>query len=216
MKYREIAGQPHSNLFHRLEHEAELEGSPRNGWAMKEFDRVSIHGHHMRFAVTGAAAKFIKSQKAKDLIEQTGWFISVMRDHEEQRGFNEDGSPRMFSFVEVRLEDAKEGATAYGLPATLYHATPVENVSSILSRGLEPREATRPEKHQYPARIHLATSREAAEFISKKLADHDGKEFAMLEVDAAAVEPVYIDPEFKKGGVFTNQPVPSKAIRLAQ
>lgn len=214
--------QQHVDLFRRLEAEAHTNGSPKIKGTPSyypEFDRVVINLYNMRFAVSGKAAEFMKSPTAERIIDDAGWFISVMKDHSEQRGFNQDKTPRIVHYTEVRLENSKEGDGGYHSPDILYHVTPTENVESILQHGLIPMKASRPEKHKYPPRIFLATSLEAATAIEKMFRKHDEetntkRSYTVLKINSKMVKPLYIDPEFRRGGYYTNNPIPISAITI--
>jgi hypothetical protein len=178
-----------------------------------EFDRVVLGTHTIRFAAAGKAGQFMRTSQAENMVHDAGWMITVLADRREQYGLNSDGSQRWREFVEVRLEYASEGQAPYETPTELFHVTPTQNVASILQHGLEPRAASRADKHRYTARVHFATSMDGAERIKSILSKHDGHDsFAILRVDPKAVSPIFIDPEFRHHGVYTNKPVPAKAI----
>ena len=186
-----------------------------------EFDRVDIHVDKIRFAATGKAGEFMASPQGEQFCLQHGWIITVLRPHEEQRGFNQDGTPRMFKFVEVRLEHPEKAQQPqeWNKVTELFHVTPTQNVQSILQQGLEPRGPTRPDMHRYPPRIHFARSMEAAIRMKGMFEKYDAKngihrDYSILQVDPAAVDPKYLDPEFHRDGIYTTKHVPASAIHL--
>lgn len=203
------------SLFRGLERLAAENGSVTSMDGMRivyrEFDRIVLRGHSMRFAVKGAAREFMKSKQAKAFIEEHGWMISKLEDKTDQYGFNEDGSPRMITWLGVRLEDAQEGQKAYHVPSMIYHVTPSSNVSSIVAKGLQPRDSSRPAVHDYKGRIHFAKTMDGANAIGRMLVKHDDVPYALLSVDTSKLGSLFEDPEFKDG-VFTKEAVPPDAI----
>ena len=223
MRFHELIKKSSSELYYALEKAAAVAGSytkDDNGRTIyPEFDRVVIRGHSMRFTTEGKAAEFMKSPAAEKVITDAGWLISVMKDRQEQHGLHPDKTPRFREYTEVRLEDTERGETAYYSPEKLFHVTTEEQVASILEHGLEPREPTRPDMHQYKPRIHFALTRDGAEKIKRQFEKYDEargveRQYAVLLVDTSAVDPIYVDPEYRRDGVYTDKPVPPGAITL--
>jgi hypothetical protein len=227
MRYRELfedrlnAG---SDLFHAIQKAAHAFGSPSKLDGFRaiypEFDRVVINARNMRFAAMGRAGEFIETPEAETLIKSFGWTVTVLKTQRERAGFNPDQTQRYKDFVEVRLEDAEKGEELFNLPDVLFHVTARENVDSILEHGLEPRTPSRPELHRYPSRIHFATSIEAANKMREYFEKYDlqnGTEhdYVVLKVKTSSVSPIYVDPEFRRGGVYTTKPVASSAIKTS-
>lgn len=184
-----------------------------------EFGPADIANDKIRFSVQGKAAEFMKRPETERFIESRGWIITALTDRTEQRGFEEDGSPRMHHYTLVRLENPSRARSPYEEPQELFHVTAVQNAKNILVHGLEPRGPSRPDLHRYPPRIHFATSRAAAERMKNMFIKHDAKSgreitYVVMWVDPKAVSPKYIDPEFHRDGIYTTEPVPSSAIRL--
>lgn len=187
--------------------------TPGQFQSIKELDRISIRPNNIRLAAEGIAAEWFKSQEAKDLLSRHDWHFSVLKDREEKAGFDDQGNQKYRRYTEVRMENSKEGDKAYNVPDVLYHVTPTSNVDSILERGLEPRSSSRPDIHNYNDRIHLATSLAAAKHIMSKF-NNGSDDFSILAVDSSAVNPIYDDPEFRRGGVYTNRMISPDAISV--
>jgi len=196
-------------------------GSPRRqerGQAYyPEFDRIDSTPFKIRFAAIDTAGEFMKSPEAEAIVAQAGWAITVLHDRSERRGLNPDGSQRWSHFVEVRLENLS-GEKPYEPMRELYHVTPTEYVPRILRQGLLPRRTSRPDQHRYPPRIHFATSLEAAKKIERLFRNYDqqhqiDRSYSILRVAPEAVDPVYVDPEFHRDGVYTTKPVPPSALQ---
>lgn len=213
--------QDNDTLLRHLKAAAHEHGSPlrQHNWQTyyPEFERIALHPNHIRFAASGKAGAFMRSPEAEAIVVDAGWLITVLQDRSDRRGLNPDGSQRWHHFVEVRLE-SQAGEIPHQTPTELYHVTPQETVPAILQHGLLPHRPSRPEMHRYPPRIHFATSLKAAQQIERLFRTYDAdhqidRPYTILRV-APAVQPLYIDQEYHKDGVFTTQPVPPEQIKV--
>jgi hypothetical protein len=202
-----------SQLYHDLELEIapELRGITWSKRKDTPFSMGDILPHSIRTAVEGKGIDFFTSGKATAFLEPRGWSITRMRHYSKLSR----GEPK--PYLEVRIE-RHGGEDARTVEQTLYHVTPLENVSDITAHGLQPRHSTRPDMHSYSPRIHLARTHEAAERIERLFKKYDAKHgierfYTILAIDAAAVREPKVDQEFRREGIYTMHPIPASAIK---
>lgn len=172
----------------------------------------------IRILCYNEAVEFMKTQKAKDIIDKHHYYIAVFKTKVEQHGFiNNTTEPKFVTTGAISLEHKtnKEELIGWNKPKELYHVTNIDNLKSIKINGLIPSDSTRPDKHNYKNRIHLATSLEAAKRIAKSFhKETPEKQFALLKINLKYVGALYKDMEFRQGGVYVDQPIPPKAIKV--
>jgi hypothetical protein len=104
----------------------------------------------------------------------------------------------------------------------LFHATPKNNVSNILKRGLIPkfpRSVGDAALRSYEPRIYLSRDLEAHEdMLDNFSANNDEQEYALLSIDTSLLKPgtkFYLDSE-STDSVWTRTPIPAKAISVVE
>jgi hypothetical protein len=189
--------------------------SPENRgkpWSEKSLDisMADIRPHSLRFQGEGKALEFFDDGRAEEFFAARGWEITRLRQFTSLiRG---EHIPR----IEVRAEK-RGGQAVEHKTETLYHVTSLENLTSIMTKGLLPKTSSRPDMHRYGPRIHLALSLKAAERMKRMFEKYDEKNdvqrfYAILKVDAGAVREPRLDQEFRRDGIYTIHPIPPEAI----
>ncbi len=183
-------------------------------------DEIKEHGGHygmgmsasvgqIRFDVVGdeAIAYFLSHDFLSELADQK-WFVarSSISPSEKRGGKG--------AALKLSLESLK-GEKAYHVPELLYHVTYEDLVPRIKELGLRPHKSSRPELHNYPPRLFMATSEKAARTIMsqfRKLGDE--RPFAVFAVDVGDFPNGWKkDCEFKSGGVWIDHPIPSQYLK---
>lgn len=102
----------------------------------------------------------------------------------------------------------------------LYHATPSENVSQIMSQGINPK--SKNNLFSYPQRVFLIkgdVTEEGQNLIAQNLFRFSGREeseieYTILTIDVDSIPqniPFYLDPN-QEHGIFTNETIPPYCI----
>jgi hypothetical protein len=135
--------------------------------------------------------------KIKILINKYNWYISKQFDRS------------------MIFKPKYSKAVANNKPTILYHATPTENLKSILKSGLKSK--TESVRDKYPPRIYVTDNLSSAKSLMKELKRWSGKkDYSILEIDTSDLDlQLYLDLASAYNGSYylQNVTIPPKYIK---
>lgn len=191
----------------------------RNKYAIPSFCTLKVEHYNEIFVYIVVAKIGENEERIETDMKRMGYFLSTI---DEFTFDNITYIKMQFEPTSQNQEDITDKVKDENV--ILYHWTPLYSLESILKNGLTPRNDSG--RFKYPNRIYLMRNtldmRQISElgqllYISNHHPQNNG-EYALLAVDITNLDDsirFYYDPN-SEIGVYTEQPIPKKDIRLVQ